>query len=110
MALDYFAPGVYVEEVDRGSRPIEGISMSVAGFVGFTEDVRGDADLFKPLLITKRTLADPVPMASLILMRICPLPFRAGFKMAAVGVGSSALAQNCLELRLQKQRKPRPVC
>ena len=52
MALDYFAPGVYVEEVDRGSRPIEGISMSVAGFAGFTEDVRGDADLFKPMLIT----------------------------------------------------------
>jgi uncharacterized protein len=52
MALDYFAPGVYVEEVDRGSRPIEGISMSVAGFIGFTEDVRGDAELFKPQLIT----------------------------------------------------------
>ncbi|MEH1778312.1 MAG: phage tail sheath C-terminal domain-containing protein [Nostoc sp.] len=52
MALDYFAPGVYVEEVDRGSRPIEGVSMSVAGFVGFTEDVRGDADLFKPMMVT----------------------------------------------------------
>jgi uncharacterized protein len=52
MALDYFAPGVYVEEVDRGSRPIEGISMSVAGFVGFTEDVRGDAELFRPILIS----------------------------------------------------------
>ena len=52
MALDYFAPGVYVEEVDRGSRPIEGVSMSVAGFVGFTEDVRGDAELFKPILVT----------------------------------------------------------
>jgi uncharacterized protein len=52
MALDYFAPGVYVEEVDRGSRPIEGISLSVAGFIGFTEDVRGDADLFKPILVT----------------------------------------------------------
>lgn len=52
MALDYFAPGVYVEEVDRGSRPIEGVSLSVAGFVGFTEDVRGDAELFKPILIT----------------------------------------------------------
>jgi len=50
--LDYFAPGVYVEEVDRGSRPIEGISMSVAGFVGFTEDVRGKAELFTPQLIT----------------------------------------------------------
>jgi phage tail sheath protein FI len=52
MALDYFAPGVYVEEVDRGSRPIEGVSMSVAGFVGFTEDIRGDAELFKPMMIT----------------------------------------------------------
>jgi uncharacterized protein len=52
MALDYFAPGVYVEEVDRGSRPIEGVSMSVAGFVGFTETVRGDAELFKPMLVT----------------------------------------------------------
>lgn len=50
--LDYFAPGVYVEEVSRGSRPIEGISMSVAGFVGFTEDIRGDAELFRPMLIT----------------------------------------------------------
>jgi uncharacterized protein len=52
MALDYFAPGVYVEEVDRGSRPIEGISMSVAGFAGFTEDVRGDAELFRPIMVT----------------------------------------------------------
>jgi uncharacterized protein len=52
MALDYFAPGVYVEEVDRGSRPIDGVSMSVAGFVGFTEDVRGDAELFKPMMVT----------------------------------------------------------
>jgi hypothetical protein len=52
MALDYFAPGVYIEEVDRGSRPIEGISLSIAGFIGFTEDVRGDAELFKPIMIT----------------------------------------------------------
>ncbi|NEQ99542.1 MAG: phage tail sheath family protein, partial [Cyanothece sp. SIO2G6] len=52
MALDYFAPGVYVEEVDRGSRPIEGVSMSVAGFVGFTEDIRGDAELFQPMMVT----------------------------------------------------------
>jgi len=50
--LDYFAPGVYVEEVERGSRPIQGVSMSVAGFVGFTQDVRGDAEVFEPMLIT----------------------------------------------------------
>ncbi len=52
MALDYFAPGVYVEEIDRGSRPISGVSLSVAGFIGFTEDVRGDAELFQPILVT----------------------------------------------------------
>ncbi|WAL60087.1 phage tail sheath family protein [Thermocoleostomius sinensis] len=49
--LDYFAPGVYVEEIDRGSRPIEGTSLSVAGFVGFTEDIRGGAQLFEPMLV-----------------------------------------------------------
>ncbi|MEL7316367.1 MAG: phage tail sheath C-terminal domain-containing protein [Cyanobacteria bacterium J06559_3] len=50
--LDYFAPGVYVEEVSRGSRAIQGINLSVAGFVGFTEDIRGDAELFEPILVT----------------------------------------------------------
>lgn len=53
--LDYFAPGVYVEEVDRGSRPIEGVSTAVGGFVGFTEDVRGGAEPFKPMLVTNWT-------------------------------------------------------
>ncbi len=50
--LDYFAPGVYVEEVARGSRAIQGVNLSVAGFVGFTEDIRGDAELFEPTLVT----------------------------------------------------------
>lgn len=50
--LDYFAPGVYVEEVSRGSRAIQGVNLSVAGFVGFTEDIRGDAELFEPTLVT----------------------------------------------------------
>jgi hypothetical protein len=50
--LDYSAPGVYVEEVSRGSRPIQGISMSVAGFVGFTEDIRKPAEIYRPTLIT----------------------------------------------------------
>lgn len=50
--LDYFAPGVYIEEIDRGSRPIEGVQTNIAGFVGFTEAVRGGAELFKPMLVT----------------------------------------------------------
>ncbi|MGF1576496.1 MAG: phage tail sheath family protein, partial [Cyanophyceae cyanobacterium] len=53
--LDYFAPGVYIEEVDRGSRPIDGVSTNVGGFVGFTEDVRNGAELSKPMLITTWT-------------------------------------------------------
>lgn len=50
--LDYFAPGVYVEEIDRGSRPIEGVQTNIAGFVGFTEAIRGGAELGKPMLVT----------------------------------------------------------
>ena len=50
--LDYFAPGVYIEEIDRGSRPIEGVQTNVGGFIGFTEAVRGGAELFKPMLVT----------------------------------------------------------
>ena len=34
---EYKTPGVYVEEVDRGSKPIEGVSTSTAGFLGATE-------------------------------------------------------------------------
>lgn len=50
--LDYYAPGVYIEEVNRGSRPIEGVPTAVGGFVGFTEDIRGGAEPFKPMLVT----------------------------------------------------------
>lgn len=31
---EYFAPGVYVEEIPTGARPIQGVGTSTAGFVG----------------------------------------------------------------------------
>jgi uncharacterized protein len=34
---EYLSPGVYVEEVDRGPKPIEGVGTAMAVFVGFTE-------------------------------------------------------------------------
>ena len=34
---EYLAPGVYVEEFDSGSVPMEGVGTSTAGFVGVTE-------------------------------------------------------------------------
>src|SRR5262245_52331229 len=33
----YLSPGVYVEEVDSGSRPIEGVGTAVAAFVGVAQ-------------------------------------------------------------------------
>jgi phage tail sheath protein FI len=40
---EYLAPGVYIEEISIGAKPIEGVSTSTAGFLGQTE--RGPVDL-----------------------------------------------------------------
>jgi phage tail sheath protein FI len=45
---EYLAPGVYVEEIDMGSKPIEGVSTSTTGMVGVTE--RGPVNV--PILVT----------------------------------------------------------
>ncbi len=45
---EYLAPGVYVEEIDTGNKPIEGVSTSTAGMLGVTE--RGPVNV--PILIT----------------------------------------------------------
>lgn len=37
MATSYLTPGVYVEEVDRGTKPIEGVGTAVAAFLGIAE-------------------------------------------------------------------------
>lgn len=47
---EYLAPGVYIEEINAGPRPIEGVSTSTAGFVGETE--RGP---IRPRLVTSWT-------------------------------------------------------
>lgn len=47
---EYLSPGVYIEEINAGPRPIEGVSTSTAGFVGETE--RGPT---RPRLVTSWT-------------------------------------------------------
>jgi Bacteriophage tail sheath protein len=47
----YLSPGVYMEEVSSGSKPIEGVGTAIAAFVGFTE--RGP--LNEPILVTNWT-------------------------------------------------------
>ena len=44
---EYLTPGVYIEEIERGPRPIEGVPTSTAAFLGETE--RGP---IKPRLVT----------------------------------------------------------
>jgi phage tail sheath protein FI len=48
MATSYLSPGVYVEEVDRGSKPIEAVGTSTAGFLGTCN--KGPVN--KPVFIT----------------------------------------------------------
>jgi hypothetical protein len=47
---EYLSPGVYVEEIEMGAKPIEGVSTSTAGFLGQTE--RGPVE---PRLLTTAT-------------------------------------------------------
>ncbi|MFO1207170.1 MAG: hypothetical protein U1E63_15845 [Burkholderiales bacterium] len=44
---EYLHPGVYIEEIERGPKPIEGVPTSTAAFIGETE--RGPT---KPRLVT----------------------------------------------------------
>jgi uncharacterized protein len=46
---EYLSPGVYVEEIDAGPKPIEGVSTSTAGAIGVTS--RGPTT-GKPVLVT----------------------------------------------------------
>jgi len=68
MALAYASPGVYVEEVDKGTKPIEAVGTSMAAFVGITsqaslkaydlitgERVVSEVCLNKPILVTNWT-------------------------------------------------------
>src|SRR4051794_24319443 len=59
----YLHPGVYVEEIPSGSKPIEGVATSVAAFVGTTErgpaaNVLGTANLIQKLDDYKREYGD----------------------------------------------------
>jgi phage tail sheath protein FI len=48
MATSYLSPGVYVEEVDRGSKPIEAVGTNTVGFLG--ESAKGPVN--ESVLIT----------------------------------------------------------
>src|SRR3954452_25187242 len=51
MPSSYLSPGVYMEAVSSGSRPIESVGTAVAAFVGFAET----GPLNEPVLVTNWT-------------------------------------------------------
>jgi hypothetical protein len=56
---EYLSPGVYVEEVNRGPKPMEAVSTSTACFIGFSEK----ADLTREIegeWVTENLLGKPV--------------------------------------------------
>lgn len=48
---EYLSPGVYIEEVNSGPRPIEGVGTAMAAFIGFAPNGK----LNQPVLITSWT-------------------------------------------------------
>jgi hypothetical protein len=56
MSPTYLSPGVYVEEVDKGTKPIEAVGTAVAAFIGYTEKAEDEKDGVKRSLVGKPTL------------------------------------------------------
>jgi len=54
----YLSPGVYMEEVDKGTKPIEAVGTAVAAFIGYTERASEERNgdkvslMGKPALVT----------------------------------------------------------
>src|SRR5690242_221052 len=45
---EYLAPGLFVEEIDSGSKPIEGVGTSTAAFIGYAKS----GDFNRPTFIS----------------------------------------------------------
>ena len=56
MAVGYATPGVYVEQVDKGTKPIEAAGTSIAAFIGITADASMDTQEGKVSVLGKATL------------------------------------------------------
>lgn len=53
----YQSPGVYIEEVDRGTKPIEAVGTAVAAFVGYTAKAEEDNGGGEPVSLLNRAVA-----------------------------------------------------
>src|SRR5262245_52505438 len=58
---EYLAPGVYVEEISTGPKPIEGVSTTVAGLLGPTERGPEEPELITSWLAYQRWFGGYLP-------------------------------------------------
>ena len=61
---EYLSPGVYVEEISSGSKPIEGVSTSTAGFLGAAERGPENPQLITSFLEYQRWYGGYIPAVS----------------------------------------------
>ncbi|MEZ4616976.1 MAG: phage tail sheath subtilisin-like domain-containing protein [Caldilineaceae bacterium] len=61
MPVAYYAPGVYIEEVDKGTKPIQGVPTSVTAFIGFTQRAEKVTD---DEITTRSILGEPTLVTS----------------------------------------------
>lgn len=54
MPVTYASPGVYVEEVDRGTKPVEAVGTSTAAFIGITAEA--SEKVIDPITNQRRTI------------------------------------------------------
>lgn len=82
---EYLTPGVYIEEVSRGPKPIEGVSTSTAGFLGETERGRTKPTMVDSFAEFARTYGTRLPEERRYLVPAVEGFFRNGGQRCYIG-------------------------
>jgi len=53
MPVEYKVPGVYIEEIPSGSRPIQGVGTAMPAFIGFTY-TRPEGNTGQPVFVASK--------------------------------------------------------
>src|SRR3954471_6956773 len=104
MATSYLSPGVYVEEVDRGSKPIEAVGTNTVGFLG--ESAKGPVN--ESVLITNwsqfvKTFGDFKDCSEHLAHAVYGFFNNGGLRCFVVKVGAPAEAHK--EVKAQGEKK-----
>ena len=111
MATSYLSPGVYVEEVDRGSKPIEAVGTNTVGFLG--ESAKGPVN--ESVLITNwsqfvKTFGDFKDCSEHLAHAVYGFFNNGGSRCFVVNVGAPEQAKTEVKGGDKKDDKPEPAC